>query len=119
MIDIRLKTEKIRWDGREYELRCNMNVLAEVQAANGGSIRAALGKPSAQSGLEFLAAMLNDYADEMGWPADFTAKSVGRRIPAREMSGLLETVLSLVSDSLRQDGGDEPSEGAEDAEKNE
>ena len=34
-MDMRLQTTKYSIAGKEYELRCNMNVLAEVQEMNG------------------------------------------------------------------------------------
>ena len=82
MRDIRLEEIPFELDGKTYMLRCNMNVLADVQAVFGGSIAGALDDENpTQSVLEFLAAMLNDYADEQGWPERFTAKQIGRKLP--------------------------------------
>lgn len=67
MIDMRLERVPFEFDGRTYQLCCNMNVLADVQDAFGGEIIEALSsKSSVRSLMEFLAAMLNDSADEQG-----------------------------------------------------
>lgn len=94
-MDLRLEELPFEFEGKTYLLRANMNVLADVQEVYGGTISDALtdGKPY-QSVLEFLAAMMNDYADDMGWPERFTRKSLGRRLqmnqlPIREIFGLV------------------------------
>ena len=83
MRDIRLEEMPFEFEGKTYLLRCNMNVLADVQDSFGGSITAAMtGGKTYRSVLEFLAAMMNDYADEMGWPERYTARTLGRRLSA-------------------------------------
>lgn len=100
MRDIRLEEIPYEFDGKTYLLRCNMNVLADVQEAFGGTITGALRSEKAtRSVLEFLAAMLNDYADEQAWPERFTAKTIGRRIrykdlPTAEIMGLVRRALT-------------------------
>lgn len=100
MRDIRMEELPFEFDGRRFLLRCNMNVLADVQERFDGSIMEALsgGNPM-QSVLEFTAAMLNDYADEQGWPERYTAKDVGRKtafknFPFREIMGLVTRSMS-------------------------
>lgn len=121
MSDIRLNSLPFKYDGREYKLRCNMNVLADVQEAYGGDFSAALnGRGAMHSVLEFLAAMMNDYADEQGWfdeqvgptgfPAApilakrFTARQLGRvlhqgQIPGAEIVRLVTASLSVKSEA--------------------
>lgn len=95
MRDIRLEELPFEFDGKRFLLRCNMNVLADVQDAFGGNIAGALtGGSLFRSVLEFLAAMLNDYAEEQGWPERYTARALGRRftqnaLPAAEIMGLV------------------------------
>lgn len=101
-MDIRLETLPFDFDGRHYILRCNYNVLADVQLAYDGDLSPALsGRGTMRSVLEFLAAMLNDYADEQGWfepgttPAGypcapelskrFTARQLGRKLRREEI----------------------------------
>ena len=96
-MDIRLDSLPFDFDGRHYVLRCNMNVLADVQIAYNGDLTPALNdRGTMRSALEFLAAMMNDYADEQGWfepgttpegyecapelSKRFTFRSLGRRL---------------------------------------
>ena len=100
MTDIRLEELPFEFEGRTYLLRCNMNVLADVQESYGGTISDALsGADPSRSVLEFLAAMLNDYADEQGWPERHSVRSLGRRF-AMNMLPTAE-VMSLVVRSMR------------------
>ena len=100
MRDIRLEEIPFDFDGKTFLLRCNMNVLADVQDAFGGNIGSALaGGNLFRSVLEFLAAMLNDYADEKGWPERYTARKLGRKLsqstlPASEIMGLVTRSLT-------------------------
>ena len=95
MSDIRLEQIPFDFDGRRYLLRCNMNVLADVQEVFDGRIVEALnGENPTRSVLEFLTAMLNDYADEQGWPERFTSRTLGRKLspamlPSIEIMGLV------------------------------
>ena len=61
---IQLKEIPFELNGKTYKLRCNMNVLADAQAAFGGDFGAALDPDNSFRSLTvFLAAMLNDYAE--------------------------------------------------------
>lgn len=107
-MDIRLQTKPFDFEGKTYQLCCNMNVLADVQEAFGGDISAALDGPATvRSVLEFLTAMLNDYAEEQGWPM-FTRKEVGRMIPLSRLNKEVRPlVMELVVNALKSD---EPTE---------
>lgn len=84
-MDIRLKTEKYTIGDKEYELCCNMNVLAEAQDRNNGSLVSLLNeRGSLTAGLIFGAAMLNECADINGWEERFTDRTLGRLIPTLE-----------------------------------
>ena len=110
-MDIRLKKIPFEFDGKTYQLCCNNNVLAEVQEAYGGEIRPALsGGGTLKSIFTFLAAMLNDYADEQGWPERYTAKQVGRAILPREDEAVTSVVMGLVTDAIKSDEQDEEAE---------
>lgn len=118
MTDIRLEEIPFDLDGKTYLLRCNMNVLADVQEAFGGTIGGALsGESVNRSVMEFLAAMLNDYADEQGWPERFTARQLGRRLPLHAVKRL--DIMGLVTRSItppdaknRPEAVSEPDTGA-------
>ena len=100
MRDIRLEEIPFDFCGKTYMLRCNMNVLADVQDAYGGQIGAALsGSNTMRSVLEFLAAMMNDYAEEKGWPERLTSRDIGRKfapgmLPATEIMGLVTRAIA-------------------------
>ena len=108
MSDIRLEEVPFELDGKTYKLRCNMNVLADVQEAYNGDFTEALKeKNSLKSVLVFLAAMLNDYADEQGWQERFTAKQLGRKykrfdIPAEKVMGV---VIRAITPDVEEDSG--------------
>lgn len=79
--DLRLKELDFPFDGRDYKLRCNMNVLADVQEDFGGRLTPAVtGDAAIKSTLSFLAAMLNDYAEDMGWPERYTRRELGKKL---------------------------------------
>lgn len=101
MEDIKPREIAWRFDGRDWVLRCNNNVLAEVQEVNGGDFSPILStKRTLKSILQLLAAMLNDYADEQRWVDEkgfairYTEKQLGRRLS-------LETVNRLAPDVMR------------------
>ena len=116
MEDIRLRREPFEFDGKTYMLCCNMNVLADVQAAFGGDISRALsGKATAATFLEFLPAMRNDYAEEQGWPL-LTRREVGRKLPPARLNEMRDTVMSLVLSSLKSEASEPEPETPETAE---
>ena len=114
MSDIRLQTEPLELNGKTYLLRCNFNVLADVQEAFGGDFLAAMDdKNSFRSVTEFAAAMCNDYAEEMGWPERFTARQMGRLLPMQEQNLWKMKIARLIltalgSDDSAENEGDDP-----------
>lgn len=111
-MDVRLQEKPFRFDGKDFKLRCNMNVLADIQESYGGDFSAALRSTAALRTVHnFLTAMLNDYADEMGWPA-YTAKQVGRLLPAdpASMKERNALVMGLVTAAITAEPSPEDSE---------
>ena len=99
MSGVKMREVPFELDGKRYKLRCNMNVLADVQEAYDGDFMESLNSKSSMKGiLEFLAAMLNDYADEMGWPERFTAKQLGRKLRREEIPGV--EIMALVTEAV-------------------
>ncbi len=86
-MDMRLKTAKYTVSGKEYELCCNMNVLADVQeTVDGDMLKLFNSGTTYKTVLVFGAAMLNEYADAQGWPERFYGQVPGtadRRIARR------------------------------------
>lgn len=79
MTSIRLETKRLEFDGRVWEICCNMAVLDALQTAHGGDFSAVMALPPFQAAAEMLAAMLNDYAEDQGWDVRYTPKQVARR----------------------------------------
>lgn len=99
MRDIRLEELPFEFEGKRFLLRCNMNVLADVQELHGGTISEAMSSEKAMSSMmEWLAAMMNDYADEQGWPERYTAKSLGRKVSLAMVKAL--DIMGLVTRAL-------------------
>lgn len=118
-MDVRLKTAKYVVEGKEYELRCNMNVLADVQEGQGGNFLSLLQSPNVvRTALVFGAAMLNDYADEKGWPERYTDRQLGRMISADDFSGFSSLVMGLVVSAAGKTAEDGDDDGAGNPEKN-
>ena len=111
MKDIRLKEFPFELEGKTYMLRCNMNVLADVQEAYDGYIGKALaGSGTYKSLLHFLAAMLNDFADDVGWEERWTAKQLGRRFALYELpkDEIMEIITSsIIPDTKENAAGEE------------
>lgn len=110
-MDIRLKTDTLTVGDRTYTLRCNFNVLADVQEAFGGDLLAALDDPavSVRSLLTWLAAMCNDWAEEQGWPERVTPRQLGRLLPLTDRPELQRKVARLLVSAVGRDpeeGGD-------------
>ena len=114
-MDIRLKTEKYTFDGREVVLCCNMNVLADVQEAYGGDITNALNKGTTKTVLQFFAAMVNDYLDTIGDTRTYTAKEVGRLLPPYQLREISAMVMRLVGSALRKETDSEETGGEEES----
>lgn len=78
-MSIRLEEKPFELEGKTYILRCNMAVLDALQDAHGGDFGEVMNLPARQGVVEVLAAMLNDYAEDMGWPERWTAKQLKKR----------------------------------------
>lgn len=100
MEDIRLKHHSWKFALRDWDLVCNMNVLADVQEAFGGDLSNALSGGTIRTVREFLAAMLNDYADSQGWQIRYTGKDLGRRISWEEFQEIQPVVMDLVMSAI-------------------
>ena len=107
-MDLRLKSVPYELDGKTYQLRCNMAVLMDVQEAFDGDLTQALSRAHSMRGLlEFLAAMLNDYADEMryvdadGFAIRYTEKQLGRRLSLGTVNRLAPDVMRMAILAVR------------------
>lgn len=115
MADCRLPTMPFDLAGKTYLLRCNMNVLADVEAMHNGNLMEALSQPGKlRASMEFLTAMLNDYADEKGWEERYTPKTLGRLLQPtpKEIKAIQDTITDLVVKAVTG-GAEEPNEDPE------
>ena len=79
-MSLKLEERPFEYEGKTYILRCNMAVLEAVQEDQDGDFASLLELPITKSAVIFLAAMLNDYAEEQGWPERFTPAALRRRV---------------------------------------
>ena len=78
-MSIRLEEKPFELEGKNYILRCNMCVLDALQEAHEDNFEAFMGQSVREASAELLAAMLNDYAEDMGWPERWTARDIKKR----------------------------------------
>ena len=108
MADLRLKTDRLELDGEEWELRCTMNVLADVQEAFGGDLLEALNPAhTIRSALVCCAAMLNEAAALEEREERFTPEELGRRLPTVLPGLFVNKVLDLVADAVGIETGED------------
>lgn len=119
-MDIRLKKINYTFNGKQYALTCNMNVLADVQEAFGGDLLAALNNINGiKSTIVFLTAMLNDSADTNGWSERYTTKQVGRMLSIKEVQSIGARIFELVKDAVLADVEEEqPDAVSDESQKN-
>lgn len=117
MEDIKPREVAWRFDGRDWVLRCNNNVLAEVQIINGGDFSPILSlKRTLKSVLQLLAAMLNDYADEQKWVDEkgfaitYTEKQLGRRLSLDTIERLAPDVMCMTILAVNETGDEKNAE---------
>lgn len=112
-MSIKLETLPFEYEGKTYQLRCNMNVLSDMQDKYDGDIGAALNEKRPLSSVtEFMATMMNDYAEEQNWPERFTARQVGH-VLSRPMAGeiMALVVRSLTPETIKSDSTNAPTDG--------
>lgn len=105
MADIRLKTLDLSLGGRQYSLRCNFAVLADVDYSHGG-VQKTLNAGSFAATLVFLTAMLNDAERRSGSSVRYSKDDVSDLLAeypgsaADLVNGTMDIVLSAVSGKL-------------------
>ena len=123
MEDVKPREVAWRFDGRDWVLRCNNNVLAEVQEINGGEFSPILSrKRTLKSVLQLLAAMLNDYADEQKWVDEkgfairYTEKQIGRRLSYDTVDRLAPDIMRMTILAVRDAAAENSSADEKNAE---
>ena len=73
------KALPFEYGGKTYQLYVNMNVLADLQELHGGTIEPLLSRQRTMKNVfETVAAAMNEYAYDQGWPERFTGRDVGK-----------------------------------------
>lgn len=80
MSSLRLEEKPVEFEGRTYVLRCNMAVLDALQEAHSGDFGELMKLEPRAAAPEILAAMLNDYAEDMGWEERWTPRQIAKRV---------------------------------------
>ena len=88
MSSLRLEEKPVVIDGQVYTLRCNMAVLDSLQEAHGGDFGEVMKLEPRQAAPEILAAMLNDSAEDQGYPVTWTARAVKKRFSYAQLLDL-------------------------------
>lgn len=114
-MDCRLNTMPYEIDGHKLTLRCNMNVLADLQEQYGDVEELLDSRRSMRSYLRLLAAMINNELREQGKAAAYTAEALGQRIGFREFRRTSGDVFALLVSSVIDP--DAPEEAAQPEEK--
>ena len=79
-MSIRLEEKPFEFEGKTYLLRCNMAVLDTLQDEADGDFGSLMRMTPIKGAAKFLTAMLNDYAEEQGWPERWTENVVRRKV---------------------------------------
>lgn len=117
-MDIRLKEHTIELDGQKFVLRCNMNVLAELQEACDGLGSLLESKMGLRSFNRLVAAMVNEAADAAGLDVRYTDKEIGRKLGWKDFQRYKDDVFALFIAAISDEGGEDADQPAEGSEKN-
>lgn len=117
-MDMRLKELAIWLDGRRYVLRCNMNVLAELQETCGGLGSLLESKMGLRSFNRLVAAMVNEAADAADWSDRYTDREIGRKLSWKDFQRYKDDVFALFIAAISDEGGEDAEQPAEGNEKN-
>lgn len=85
---LRLEEKPFELDGKTYQLRCNMATLDALEEAHDGDFAEVVNMPARKGVVEILAAMLNEYAEDQGWPERWTPEAIKRRFSYRYLLDL-------------------------------
>ena len=89
--------------GKTYHLYVIMNVLADLQELHGGTLEALLSrKRTMKNILETVAAAMNEYAYDQGWPERFTSRDVGKMMTVKRFGEIADRIIVRCSAVLLQ-----------------
>ena len=117
-MDMRLKELPVWMDGQRYVLRCNMNVLAELQESCGGLGSLLESKMGLRSFNRLFAALVNEAADAAGLDVRYADKEIGRKLGWKDFQRYKDDVFALFIAAISDDGDEDADQPAEGNEKN-
>jgi len=90
----------VKLDGKEYILRCDLNVIERIEEKY-GNLNDALKKQGTVECIKFLLAeMINEHYYYAGIPEQVTEKYVGARLTSAELETVMGTTLSCLLDCV-------------------
>lgn len=105
------KTLPFEHGGKTYQLYVNMNVLADLQELHGGTLDPLLSrKRTMKTVFETVAAAMNEYAYDQGWPERFTAKDIGRIMTPKRFSEVSASVVDMIYQAVYEPDTERPDE---------
>ena len=108
------------YDGKIYQLYVNMNVLADLQELHGGTLDPLLSRTrTMKTVFETVAAAMNEYAYDQGWPERFTAKDIGRIMTPKRFGEVSAAVVDMIYQAVYEPDEAKPEESAEKEESDE
>ena len=108
------------YGGKTYQLYVNMNVLADLQELHGGVIEPLLSrKRPMKTVFETVAAAMNEYAYDQGWPERFTGRDIGKMMNLKRFGEISEPILEMIFQALFEPDGAQPENSSEKEESDE
>lgn len=90
----------IKLDGKEYILRCDLNVIEKIEEKY-GNLNTMMEKQGSVPCTKFLVAeMINEHFYYIGAPEQVTEDFVGARLTPAELGEVVTTVLSCLMDCV-------------------
>lgn len=97
--------------GKTYQLYVNMNVLADLQELHGGTLDPLLSrKRTMKNVFETVAAAMNEYAYDQGWPERFTSRDVGKMMTAKRFGEIADRIIEMTFQAIYEPDTERPGE---------
>lgn len=97
--------------GKTYQLYVNMNVLADLQELHGGTIEPLLSRQRTMKNVfETVAAAMNEYAYDQGWPERFTGRDVGKMMTAKRFGEIADRIIEMIFQAVYEPDAARPDE---------
>ena len=88
-----------------------MNVLADLQELHGGTLEPLLSrKRTMKNILETVAAAMNEYAYDQGWPERFTSRDVGKMMTVKRFGEIADRIIEMIFQAVYEPDTERPAE---------